>query len=164
MVWTPEQTGQFLDFAAADRHYALWHLIALRGLRRGKAIGLDRSEINQEKPRSPFAPAPATARKPTRTSPKTTTARPPPRTRRAAPSTWTGKPSRSFDSNREHQRHLGDLYEDSGRVCTDELGRPPVPKSVSQSFDRLIAHYENIRRPVTFLISPTRGCRPPSPA
>ncbi|MGW1431864.1 tyrosine-type recombinase/integrase [Streptomyces sp. NPDC002431] len=39
MVWTPEQTGAFLDFVATDRLYAMWHLIAFRGLRRGEACG-----------------------------------------------------------------------------------------------------------------------------
>jgi hypothetical protein len=46
MVWTPEQTGLFLDFVAEDRHYALWHLIAYRGLRRGEACSLNRSELS----------------------------------------------------------------------------------------------------------------------
>ncbi len=39
MVWTPAQLGDFLDHAAADRLYALYHLIAFRGLRRGEACG-----------------------------------------------------------------------------------------------------------------------------
>src|SRR5262249_22680729 len=40
MVWTPEQTGAFLDFAATDRLYALYHLAAFRGPRRGELCGL----------------------------------------------------------------------------------------------------------------------------
>lgn len=40
MVWTPEQTGQFLDFVAEDRLYPLWRLIAFRGTRRGEACGV----------------------------------------------------------------------------------------------------------------------------
>jgi integrase len=39
-VWTAEQTGHFLDTAADDRLYPLFHLIAYRGLRRGEAVGL----------------------------------------------------------------------------------------------------------------------------
>ncbi|KNB50239.1 site-specific integrase [Streptomyces caatingaensis] len=39
MVWTPEHTGLFLDHVADDRLYALFHLIAFRGLRRGEACG-----------------------------------------------------------------------------------------------------------------------------
>lgn len=46
MVWTPEQTGAFLDHVSSDRLYAMWHLIALRGLRRGEACGQMWSETN----------------------------------------------------------------------------------------------------------------------
>lgn len=46
MVWTPEQTGAFLDFVAEDRLYAMWHLITFRGLRRGEACGQPWSETN----------------------------------------------------------------------------------------------------------------------
>jgi integrase len=46
MVWTPEQTGAFLDFLAEDRLYAMWHLIAFRGLRRGEACAQPWSETN----------------------------------------------------------------------------------------------------------------------
>lgn len=40
MVWTPAQLGTFLDAATDDRQYAMFHLIAHRGLRRGEACGL----------------------------------------------------------------------------------------------------------------------------
>jgi integrase len=40
MVWTPVQLGTFLDFIAEHRLYAMFHLIAFRGLRRGEACGL----------------------------------------------------------------------------------------------------------------------------
>ena len=46
MVWTPEQTGAFLDSAAQDPLYALYHLIALRGLRRGEAVGLSWADLD----------------------------------------------------------------------------------------------------------------------
>ncbi|MCE0764817.1 site-specific integrase [Pseudonocardia kujensis] len=46
MVWTADQLGQFLDHAASDRLYALWHLIAFRGLRRGEACGLEWPEVD----------------------------------------------------------------------------------------------------------------------
>jgi integrase len=39
MVWTPKQTGQFLDSITDEPFYALFHLIAFRGLRRGEACG-----------------------------------------------------------------------------------------------------------------------------
>ena len=40
MVWTPAQTGTFLDALEGERLYPLYHLIAYRGLRRGEACGL----------------------------------------------------------------------------------------------------------------------------
>lgn len=45
-VWTAELTGAFLDHAAGDRLYALYHLIAFRGLRRGEAVGLRWSDVS----------------------------------------------------------------------------------------------------------------------
>ncbi|MGI5486373.1 site-specific integrase [Microtetraspora malaysiensis] len=46
MVWTPEQTGAFLSAARTHELYALYHLIALRGLRRGEACGLRWSDVD----------------------------------------------------------------------------------------------------------------------
>src|SRR5260370_39007066 len=39
-VWTAKQTAQFLRLGAGHRLYALFHVGALRGLRRGEAAGL----------------------------------------------------------------------------------------------------------------------------
>lgn len=40
MVWTPTQTGAFLDGIVGHRLYALFHMITFVGLRRGEACGL----------------------------------------------------------------------------------------------------------------------------
>ncbi|MEV3921149.1 hypothetical protein [Actinomadura coerulea] len=40
MVWTAEQTGAFLNFAAEERLYELFHLVAFRGPRRAEVAGL----------------------------------------------------------------------------------------------------------------------------
>ena len=48
MVWTPEQTGWFLDSIMDERLYALYHLIALRGLRRGEACGVHWTDLDIE--------------------------------------------------------------------------------------------------------------------
>ena len=45
-VWLPSQTGAFLDHAEAHRLYALLHLVAFRGLRRGEAVGLRWTEVD----------------------------------------------------------------------------------------------------------------------
>ncbi|WP_433080070.1 tyrosine-type recombinase/integrase [Dactylosporangium sp. CA-052675] len=48
MIWTPEQTGKFLDYVASvdDRLYALYHLIVFTGLRRGEACGLHWDDVD----------------------------------------------------------------------------------------------------------------------
>ena len=46
MVWTPAQTKVFLTHARKHRLYALYHLIAFRGLRRGEACGLRRTDTD----------------------------------------------------------------------------------------------------------------------
>jgi integrase len=48
MIWTPEQTGAFLDYVheTGDRFYALFHLIVFTGLRRGEACGLHWDDVD----------------------------------------------------------------------------------------------------------------------
>jgi integrase len=48
MVWPPDLIGQFLDFTADHRLYALFHTIAFRGLRRGEACGVRWSDLDEE--------------------------------------------------------------------------------------------------------------------
>jgi integrase len=50
MVWTPEQTKAFLDFAADERN-PLFHLVAYRGLRRAEVAGLPWSDTDLSKAR-----------------------------------------------------------------------------------------------------------------
>jgi integrase len=45
-VWTPAQTATFLNSIHHHRLYAAYHLIALRGLRRGEACGLRWCDID----------------------------------------------------------------------------------------------------------------------
>jgi integrase len=45
-VWTAAQTSQFLAQVRGHRLYALFHLVALRGLRRGEAAGLRWSDLD----------------------------------------------------------------------------------------------------------------------
>jgi integrase len=46
MVWTPVQTGAFLDAVSDDRLYPLWHLITFRGMRRSEAVWLAWSDVD----------------------------------------------------------------------------------------------------------------------
>jgi len=47
-VWTVTQTATFLQATADDPLFPLFHLVALRGLRRGEAVGLRWSEVDLE--------------------------------------------------------------------------------------------------------------------
>jgi integrase len=46
MVWTPALTADFLAYARRHRLFALFRLVALRGLRRGEACGLRWQDVN----------------------------------------------------------------------------------------------------------------------
>jgi integrase len=45
-VWTPAHTAQLLDYISGHWLYAAFHLIALRGVRRGEAAGLRWCDID----------------------------------------------------------------------------------------------------------------------
>jgi integrase len=47
-VWTAHQLASFLDSVAEDRLFAMWWLIALRGLRRGETAGLRWADVDLE--------------------------------------------------------------------------------------------------------------------
>lgn len=46
MVWTPQQIGAFLDAVADDRLFAMWHLFAVTGMRRGEMAGLRWADVD----------------------------------------------------------------------------------------------------------------------
>jgi integrase len=48
MVWTAEQTGQFLDFVKHDRLYPLWHTFVFLGPRRGELCALPWTEVSTD--------------------------------------------------------------------------------------------------------------------
>jgi len=50
-TWTKEQLKAFLDSVKDERLYALWHVIAMTGMRRGEAIGLRWSDVDLENSR-----------------------------------------------------------------------------------------------------------------
>jgi integrase len=49
-IWQPEDVGRFLDASADHRLYALFHLIAFTGMRRGEAIGLRWTDVDLVEP------------------------------------------------------------------------------------------------------------------
>ncbi len=47
-TWSAEQLAAFLDSRRDDRLYALWHTLAMTGLRRGEALGLRWQDVDLE--------------------------------------------------------------------------------------------------------------------
>ena len=137
MVWTPAQTVAFLDGAAADRLYPLWHLVAHRGLRRSEAIHLLWADVD-------LAAARATVRQQAQDdeeeawSPKSESGN-----RTIALDALTIEVLRAHrQAQQADQRLWGEAWTDSRRVFTKEDGTTLNPDSVSQRFDRLVARHD----------------------
>jgi integrase len=46
MVWTPDQTGEFVDHMADSPWYGLYHVLAFTGMRRGELCGLHWTDVD----------------------------------------------------------------------------------------------------------------------
>ncbi|RPF41822.1 site-specific recombinase XerD [Streptomyces sp. Ag109_G2-6] len=136
MVWTPEQTGAFLDRAAKHRLYALYHLIAFRGLRRGEACGQQWTETDLGAGLLTVA---------------TQLVQRGWKVEESAPKTDSGERVVALDSEtvkvlakhrkRQVRERLawGEAYVDTGRVFTQENGEWLHPAWVTDQFRRLAA-------------------------
>jgi integrase len=150
MVWTPKQTGAFLDFIAEERLYALYHLTAFRGLRRAEDVGLAWTELDLDEalltvlvtltddqyddpvdddyddPEDPKSDAGS-------------------RTMSLDP--LTVSVLENWRGHQEQERaEAGASWTDSGKVFTQPDGSPLRPAWISERFDGLIEKYNTIRR------------------
>jgi integrase len=133
-VWTPSQLAQFLASIRSHRLFAVFHLIAMRGLRRGEACGLKWEDLDldeglaylsrqiQEGPDGRLRACPL----------KTESSR---RVVAFAPQTVTVL--------RAHHSWQGRWLSESGIktqgwVFTDEIGRPLSPDCLTRTFNRLV--------------------------
>jgi integrase len=133
-VWTAVQTGQFLHAIRHHRLYAAYHLIALRGLRRGEAAGLRwcdldldagvatiNQQLQQYDGRIVVGP-PKTARS----------------VRTIALDRTTVAALRRHRQQQTLERLAGGVsYQDSGFVFTGLRGDPLAPDRLSRTFRRL---------------------------
>ena len=134
-VWTAKQTATFLDHAAGDDLYALYHLVALRGLRRGEAVALRWTEVNLDAAqltvdRQVVQLGWQTAESPpksgsTRTIPLDATTTDVLRTHRARQAGW--------------RLAAGPAWVDTGRVFTHRDGTGLHPHAVTAPFRELTA-------------------------
>ncbi len=133
-VWTPAQTARFLNAIRDHRLYAAYHLIALRGLRRGEAAGLRWRDVDMD-----GATAIITCQlqqyngRLVLCPPKTA------RSERAVAldrTTIAVLRAHQAAQDAEHAT-LGDGYQDSGYVFTCLNGDPMAPDRLSRTFRRL---------------------------
>ena len=135
MVWTPEQAGAFLDFATDDELYALWHLIAFRGMRRSEALGLPWSDVDLDRGIVTIRKARVqVGRDVVAGDTKTDTS-----ARTVSLDAGTAEVLRAHRRRQAELRlMLGSAWVDTGLVFTKADGAALVPDSASQRFDRLV--------------------------
>lgn len=134
-VWTPKQLGEFLDSIVDDRLYALFHVIAFTGLRRGEALGLRWVDVNAgDGHLSVNQQLVDTGQGLAFGPPKTR------ESRRLVP--LDAGTRNVLDQQRQSQeadrRAWGDAWINTGLVFTREDGQMLRPDSVTKLFQRLI--------------------------
>lgn len=135
MVWTPGLTKTFLKRAELHPWYALYYLIAFRGLRRGEACGLRWTDLHLDG-------GTVTIRwQITQIGPDIFEGKPKSDAGEATISldTSTIAVLRAHKARQNAQRlAAGDTWhETGGLVFTDELGNPVRPNQVTDQFERL---------------------------
>ncbi|WP_030458889.1 site-specific integrase [Kitasatospora sp. NRRL B-11411] len=136
MVWTPQQTGAFLDSVADDRLYAMWHVIAFRGLRRGEACGQLWSETNlDDSSLTVTTQLVQDGWEVGESAPKTDGSF---RTV-ALDDDTVAVLRRHREQQRKERADWGPAWKDTGRVFTNEDGSWLHPGKVTEMFARLIA-------------------------
>lgn len=134
-VWTAEQTAAFLRFAREDRWYALFHLIALCGLRRGEACALRWEDLDFE--RGTLSVARQVQRRGGRVV-------------ESAPKSAAGTRTLAMDHTtvtalrqHRHRQNLerlaaGERWREGGWVFTYSDGRPLAPDRLTRRFAALV--------------------------
>ena len=135
-VWTAEQARQFLEHVSDDRHYALWFLLLTTGLRRGEVAALRWSDIDLAvKTLSVQRTRVTVDYTVVENEPKTPQSR-----RRLALDADTVEALRAHRSRQNADRkQLGDDWQQTGYVFTDEIGAAMHPQAITDRFQKLAA-------------------------
>ncbi|RPK48386.1 Transposase [Streptomyces sp. ADI92-24] len=136
MVWTPEQTGKFLDFVAGDRLYPLWRLISFRGTRRGESCGARWEDLSAaERSLAITTQLVQDGWEIHEGAPKTDSG-----IRLIALDDETFEVLQAHKLRQEREREeWGEGWKDTGRIFTQEDGSLLHPGKVSDLFERLVA-------------------------
>jgi integrase len=131
MVWTPAQLGEFLDAAESHRLYAIFHLIAFRGLRRAEAVGLGWLDTDLDDETITITKAiTVDGWTPVEGDPKTEEA-----AATIALGPLTAQILREQQARQDAEREkAGDRWTETGKVFTTETGGWLHPETVSDEF------------------------------
>ncbi|MGW0542272.1 tyrosine-type recombinase/integrase [Streptomyces griseoincarnatus] len=134
MVWTPELTGQFLDFVKDDWLYELWHSFIFLGPRRGEMAALPWTEVSTDALWLRISQQIVeVAYQLYGEAPKADSVR------TLSLSLESGDNLVSFRAKQERKRQeWGDDYVETGRVWTHENGEALHPDWISRRFTRLV--------------------------
>ncbi|MFE7780579.1 tyrosine-type recombinase/integrase [Streptomyces nigrescens] len=134
MVWTPELTGQFLDFVKGDWLYELWHSFIFLGPRRGEMAALPWTEVSLDALWLRISQQIVeVAYELYGEAPKADSVRTLPL------SLESGDNLAAFRAKQEQKRQeWADAYVESGRVWTHENGEGLHPDWISRRFTRLV--------------------------
>jgi len=140
-VWTPIQTGAFLDYTADDRLYAYYHLLVFRGPRRGEGIGLRWPNVDLDAAVMDITEQIIQVGWETEvTTPKSDS------------DGLVALDATTVAVLRAHRRQQlaerlawGAAWIDTGYVFTTEMGDPVHPDYVSRHFVRLVRHANQLK-------------------
>ncbi|WP_233617616.1 tyrosine-type recombinase/integrase [Actinomadura sp. WAC 06369] len=137
-VWTAAQTAEFLHAIREHRLYAAFHLIALRGLRRGEAAGLRWCDVDLDQRVAVISQQIQQHQGYlTACPPKTATS-----ARVIALDRTTVAALRAHRERQQgEQRQAGVDYRDSGYVFTAPDGDPLAPVRLTRLFQGLVAEH-----------------------
>ncbi|MGP3685698.1 site-specific integrase [Streptomyces sp. IBSNAI002] len=146
MVWTPEQTGEFLDRSTDHRLYPAWHMQVFRAPRRGESAGLRWTELDLEQATATISHTLVTNRKhevraetpKSRASNRTLTLDGSTLALHVALRDTQQMEKAQWQAKHREDPKKYDPYMDTGYVYVQIDGRPWHPDSMSQAFSRHI--------------------------
>ena len=127
MVWSPSMAGEFLDSIGADRLYALYHLAAYWGPRRSELAGLEWADVDLKTRRLHVRQAQAADELDDTKSEDSDRVITIDAGTAGVLKAW--RDDQSFEALK-----WGEAWTDSGRVFTDEFGKPLRLAYVSEHF------------------------------
>jgi integrase len=133
-TWTREQLKAFLEAVADDRLHALWHVIAMTGMRRGEALGLRWVDVDLENGRLSVRRALIPIDREVVSEPKTAKGR---RVIALDPATVEVLKAQAARQGDE-RKDWDEGWVESGLVFTAENGEALDPESVSRYFRQAV--------------------------